>query len=71
MDVTVIAPAKTISIVLTQMEWDVLVWASQKHGKDVARQLFKDWLLHMWQQKENERLKTLENTVPPELADGG
>ena len=68
MDVTVIAPTKTISIVLTQVEWDVLGWARNKHGLGVIQDVFKAWLRHNWSGKETERLEALKNKVPVDFS---
>lgn len=68
MTITVDAPNKKIAVNFTDSEWDALVWARNKHGADVARDLLRNWLKTMWQQKEAERLEGLKATVPPELA---
>lgn len=67
MIVAVDATNKQITFTFTTEEWDVLVWARNKHGATAVKEGFRDWLHNWWRQRENERLKTLEQSIPEGL----
>ena len=67
MKITIDAPNKSVNIIFSLVEWDVLVWARQRFGATVLRDWLKDWLRTRWRLQEQERLNTLANTEPEEL----
>jgi len=67
MTVTTNATAKAITLTFTDVEWSVLLWAVNRHGADVIKDGFRQWLKNWWGQQENERLQTLTNPMPTEL----